>query len=354
MIAPLRLSTAVGPAEAGATLLDFLAGRFRYHDRPAWAARIAARAIRVDGQPAAPSTLLRAGMVVSYETLHREPDVDTAVEVLHETADLLFVAKPAGLPVHADGVFVRHTLVHALRARLGPHLQPAHRLDRETSGVLLVAKGKAAAKTAQLLFQRGEVEKRYLAIVRGRVSWSSIRLDAPLARDPASRVSIRRAPAAADTRDARPAVTEVSVLRRLRSSTLVAVVPRTGRTHQIRAHLAAAGHSLVGDVLYGRDDDVYLAWVRHVKGGGSADWPEGRDAPRHFLHACSLAIGSALGGGLVVEAPMPADMRDWIERDADGVDPSPPPSAAATAAVPGVHQPSTTWRRTPPATPAHA
>lgn len=300
--------------EASVVLLDFLAGRFRYHDRHTWEAKIASHEVCVDGRPASPWTRLQRGMVVSYETLHREPEVCTDIDILHETPTLLCVAKPAGLPVHADGVFVRNTLVQVLRTRLGAHLQPTHRLDRETSGVLVVAKSKATAKDVQMQFQRGEVEKAYIAIVRGLVRDDRVTIDGPIGRDQTSRITIRRAVVAADAADARTAHTEVRVLQRLASSTYVEVRPKTGRTHQIRAHLAAIGHSLVGDALYGRDDDSYLAWVQHVKAFGDPAWPAGRDAPRHFLHASAITLTTAEGERLTVEAPLPADMQAWIER----------------------------------------
>lgn len=314
-VAPLRLTTTIQAADAGLTLLDFLASRFRYHDRSTWEAKIGAHAIRIDGQPATPWTRLRRGMLLSYDAVHREPDVDVRFSVLHETPSLLFVDKPAGLPVHADGVFVRHTLVHVLRARYGPHVQPTHRLDRETSGVLVAAKDKAAAKVTQMQFQRGEVAKTYLAIVRGVVADDTLTITAPLGRDRRSSISIRRTAVDLGADDARAATTAVRVRLRLRTSTLVEVTPHSGRTHQIRAHLTSVGHSLVGDVLYGRDDDAYLAWVQHVKAGGDAGWPQGRDAPRHFLHAHTLTLTAPEGDRLEVSAPLPADMQAWVERE---------------------------------------
>ncbi|MEZ5962898.1 MAG: RluA family pseudouridine synthase [Planctomycetota bacterium] len=312
--APLRLTTRIQAADATTTLLDFLARRFRYHDRATWDTKIRTCQILVDGRPSQAWTRLQRGMVVTYETLHREPEVETEIPVLRETSNLLFVAKPAGLPVHADGTFVRHTLVHLLREQFGAHLQPAHRLDRETSGVLVLSKDRGTARAVQSQFQRGEVAKAYQAIVRGIVGADALTIDAPLGRDPGSRVSIRRAPVPASAADAQTALTEVRVLRRLHDSTLVEAVPRTGRTHQIRAHLASVGHSLVGDVLYGRDDDSYLAWVAHVKGGGESAWPQGRDAPRHFLHARTLKLTTADGEPLAVSAPLPADMQGWLQR----------------------------------------
>lgn len=300
--------------DAGGTLLDFLARRFRYHDRETWLAKVAEGAIRVDGRSVSPSHRLTLGMSVTYETEHREPDVCTEVPVLSERGELLLVDKPAGLPVHADGVFVRNTLVHVLRSRLGPEVYPLHRLDRETSGVLALATSRAAARALQPQFERGEVEKSYLAVVRGLVAGDRLTCTAPIGCDSSSKITIRRC-AGAHAAGAREARTEVNVRTRLATTTVVEAVPRTGRTHQIRVHLAAAGHPLVGDVLYGRTDAEYLAWVQHVKAGGDPGWPQGRDMPRHLLHARSLTLRGPDGERVEVEAPQPADFSSWIARD---------------------------------------
>jgi RluA family pseudouridine synthase len=307
----LLLMTRVPAAGDGTSLLDFLAGRFRYHDRAAWELRIARGDVKVDGRLASGWLRLRRGMRVSYESEHREPAVPTDIPVLFESAGVLCVDKPAGLPVHADGVFIRHTLVHLLRQR-GPHLagvQPAHRLDRETSGVLVLGKDKATARDLQRCFQAGSVAKRYLAVVRGSVGPDQLVLCGGLVPG-SGRIVLRREVVAEGS--GQPARTEARVLRRARSCTLLEVVPHSGRTHQIRAHLAAAGHPLVGEVLYGRTDDDYLAFVRHVKAGGDPAWPAGRDAPRHLLHAARVEIAAAQPP-LAVEAPMPADMQHHLD-----------------------------------------
>ncbi len=309
----LRLTTKIPAAVDGTALLDFLAGRFRYHDRVGWEARIARGDVRVDDAIVSPWLRLRRGVVVSYEAAHREPPVPTTIPVVFESPTLLVVDKPAGLPVHADGAFIENTLIAILRARLAIWLQPVHRLDRETSGVLILGKEKATATDLQQRFQRGEVRKTYVALVRGVMAADALTLTAPIGRAPESCITLRRAALLPDAVGAQSARTDVRVLRRGRTRTLLEVTPHSGRTHQIRAHLEGAGHSLVGDVLYGRDDDDYLAWVQHVKAGGEAAWPVGRDAPRHMLHAASVVLPAIEGVTRSFEAPMPPDMLAFLD-----------------------------------------
>jgi 23S rRNA pseudouridine1911/1915/1917 synthase len=308
----LRLASKVPAVSAGVPLLDYLTARFRYRDRAGWEGAIARGEVRVDGARVTPWLRLRRGAELSYEAPHREPAAPTAMPVLLDTPDVLAVDKPAGLPVVADGAFIRNTVVAILRQQRAAWLQPVHRLDRETSGVLILGKNKAAANALQGAFQRGEVRKTYLAVVRGVVASDALSLTDPIGRAPHSRIALRRAALPPASAGAQPAHTDVTVLRRGARATLLEVTPHTGRTHQIRAHLEAIGHPLVGDVLYGRSDDEYLAWVHHVKAGGAADWPAGRDAPRQMLHCARVEV-DCLGERLVITAPLPADLLAIVE-----------------------------------------
>jgi 23S rRNA pseudouridine1911/1915/1917 synthase len=316
------LQSRVPPQAQGLRLCEWLAGRFRYHDESEWRALIAQGRVQHNGAAAMPDALLQRGDLVAYRPMHEEPRANAAIDILHDEGSFAVVFKPAHLVSHADGAFVKNTFFRFLEQRYAergehPRLSLAHRLDRETSGLLLVAKTLAASRSLQRQFTAGQVAKEYLAVVHGVVAEDAFAIDGPIGRDPQSRISIRRAVLPAGTAGAQPARTEITVLQRLREFTLVRAVPRTGRTHQIRVHLEHRGHPIVGDKLYGRSDDDYLEWVHHVKGGGDASWNGRLGADRQLLHAGALAFAHPeTGAPLRFEAPMPEDMRAFLGRNA--------------------------------------
>lgn len=302
------------PASAdGTSLLDYLCSRFPYHPRARWLAEIAAGRLFVDGRLAAATTVVRGGGRLAYHKHHVEPEVDRDVRVLHEDAVLLAVHKPAHLPMHADGPFVRNTLVAILRQRCGPDLHPVHRLDRETSGLVLVARSLAARQHLQAQFAAGTVRKVYHAVVRGLVAADFV-VDLPIGHAIASRITLRRL-AGHEARDGRPATTRFGVLARGRQHTLLACRPETGRTHQIRAHLEAAGHPVLGDKLYGRADEDYLDFIARVKAGGDARAVPPGEPDRQLLHAAQLTfVHPGDGDARTLAAPTPHEFDAWLDR----------------------------------------
>jgi len=204
-------------------------------------------------------------------------------EIIHEDDELLVINKPADLVCHPTKGDEYSSLISRVRLQLGPHAKPrlVNRLDRETSGVTVVAKTLEAAGALGRLWETRAVEKEYLAIVHGHVREEQGLIEAPTGKDEHSHVAIKDCVRA----DGTPAQTEFQVLRRFGRRapltsflspldgerganrlgegpyTLLSVVPRTGRKHQIRIHLAHIGHPIVGDKLYGGDEDLYLALV---------------------------------------------------------------------------------------------
>ena len=306
------LHSKVPAAADGRTIVAWLAERFRYCTEGEWAAHVAAGRVHVDGAVVTPTSTVRAGHTVAF---FPPPAAGTAADVpiLFADDDLLVVDKPPHRVVQTVGAFAHATFLPALAARFPPapgtaRLEPVHRLDRETSGVLLIARSLAATRALQRQFEAGLVDKHYLAVVHGTLATDTLTIDAPIGLAPHSAIAARRAVVAAGTRGARAARTEVVVERRFAAHTLLRVTPRTGRTHQIRVHLEHVGHPLVGDKLYGQDDASYLAWVAHLKADGDPRTRDGAPVVRQLLHAAALRCQHPrTGDPLDLKAPLPAD-----------------------------------------------
>lgn len=253
-----------------------------------------------------------------------------SVPIVAEAPDWLLVDKPPYLLVHPTKPGGPVTLFDLLRGLLafelanGGQVSLVHRLDRETSGLLLVAKTAAAARHFGLAMMRGDsFRKEYLAVVHGWPAWEEQTLDAPLLRAGSvgpSRVWLRRMVHP----DGEPARTRFTVERRFTRGarggrfTLLRVVPETGRLHQIRVHAAALGHPLVGDKIYGPDEGLYLEFI-------ATGWTPALEGilllPRHALHAASLGFTDPRGVARHGTAPLPADLLAFL---GNGTDPTKP------------------------------
>ncbi|MFN0009636.1 MAG: RluA family pseudouridine synthase [Planctomycetota bacterium] len=239
--------------------------------------------------------------------------------VLYEDEGILAVDKPPFVAVHPGGRHLVDTLIQRVHARYGagfelerggaPRL--CHRLDRETSGVVLVGLQPAAHAHVMGQFERREIEKEYLAIVRGEPAADSGVIDYPLATARASKVEIKMAVVA----DGQPSRTDWRVLERHGRFAVLSCTPITGRQHQIRVHLAAIGHPVVGDKLYGPDEDLF---EKHLDGLLTREDRRALGMDRHALHNHRVAFVSPASGERVeVRSPMPPDMASFLASVSD-------------------------------------
>ncbi len=215
-----------------------------------------------------------------------EPDVPRTYRVIFEDAFMLALDKPSGLPVHSTARFFKNTLAAVLRERYPAGQVPsmAHRLDRETSGIMLFGRSKAAGTALKEAFRHRQVKKRYLAIVHGWAPDQGV-VDRPLGPDMESGIRIKMSVTVAG--QGMPSVTRFRTLERRGPFSLVEAFPETGRQHQIRVHLAAAGHPLVGDKLYGQDP---ATWLEYIETGMTPPLMERLLLPRHALHASMITF----------------------------------------------------------------
>jgi 23S rRNA pseudouridine1911/1915/1917 synthase len=254
-------------------VLDWLCERYRHSDRATWGARLAAGELSLDDATAAAGDRLRPGQRLAWRRPPwQEPEVPLGFAVLHHDAHLLAVAKPRGLPCLPNGGFLEHTLLHEVRRRF-PAAVPLHRLGRGTSGLVLFALSARAQRRVADDWRSGRVEKVYLALVVGRPAREVFTIEQPIGPVPHPRLGTVHAAASGG----RPALSHVRVLGPRAGGTLVAVTIPTGRPHQIRIHLAAAGHPLAGERLY-------------VAGGGVRDQPALPGEGGYWLHAWRLSL----------------------------------------------------------------
>ncbi len=315
----------VEPEAAGRRLDSFLGDRLPECSRSYAAELIAAGRVEVDGRPRKPSYRLKVGECVVGSLPAPRPSAfrpePIALDILYEDESLLVLCKPPGMVVHPAPGHDSGTLVHGLLhhcpalGALAGERRPGivHRLDKETSGALVAAKDARSLERLAAQFKRRSVEKRYLVLVHGVPPGTQGVIRLPIGRDPLDRkkMSVR-------SRKPRPAETAWSIRRCWDGETsLLEVRLVTGRTHQIRVHLSAVGHPVVGDPVYGRR-----------RGSKAASGPFGAilsSAPRQMLHAFRIGFDHPeTGERLAFECPLPADMSGLIARL----------EAAASAAVP--------------------
>ncbi len=321
-----RLRLVVAPGEAQLRLDHFLARRCPWRSRTKIEELIQRGQVELTGRVARPARRVHAGetIVVHLPRPKREVDLHSLaapleLPILHEDHDLLAVDKPAGIPVHPGGRLLEDTVITRLHRRFGvgapgfdaetgivPKL--CHRLDLETSGVLLIAKSDIVAAEMNRQMRTREVVKEYLALVHGVVREETFLIDGPLGDHPSSLVSNRRAVLPGGN----PSKTGVTVERRFTDFTLVRCRLFTGRRHQIRCHLHHAGYPIVGDKLYGLDEGYFLAYYEERLD----DTMRARLLlTRQALHAARLVVTHPRSRApLEITAPLPAEIASFMAK----------------------------------------
>ena len=289
---PLR----VPPDAAGERVDVFVAGRLG--SRAQAQRRIAAGAVRLDGVAVRKNDRLRGGETLEILDGPAPPAGDRVVDdtlvIVYEDRDLIVVDKPAGVVVHPAGPHRSGTLSQLLAGRGAAGGEPwrpgiVHRLDRDTSGLIVVAKGEQAHRRLKAALEARRIVREYLALVQGRPPARSGTIDAPIGRD--RRVRTRRS---IDTERPREARTHFELVEALPDATLLRVRLETGRTHQIRAHFHAIGHPVCGDREYGGAARLGLE--------------------RQFLHAAHLELEQPFSGApLALDSPLPHDLARALE-----------------------------------------
>lgn len=301
--------TQIGPEHAGTRLDIYLASQFEGWSRARLQRLIENEDVLVNGKISKPSYKLREHDEIEVELIAPPADFFTPenipLEIVYEDDVLLVVNKPAGLVVHPAAGAPSGTLANALAYHFqqlpGSDVRPGivHRLDRDTSGLLVVAKTEAALENLSDQFRDRTVFKSYIALVHGRMAANSGKIDQPLARDPSNRTRM------AVVRGGRNALTLYRVRRSFERFTLLDVELKTGRTHQIRVHLAWLKHPVVGDETYGggRDNTIQDPQLR----------ARVRNLKRQFLHAEKLGFNHpATKEFMKFESPLPAELSDFL------------------------------------------
>jgi 23S rRNA pseudouridine1911/1915/1917 synthase len=284
----------LGGEASGATVLGWLAARHCHSSEAVWRERIAAGEVRVDGAVAAADDGLRPGQSLAWRRPPwEEPAVPLGFAVLFRDDALLAVAKPRGLPSLPNGGFLEHTLLHRVRLR-HPEAVPMHRLGRGTSGLLLFARTPEARRAVASEWRAGRVEKTYRALVSGVPRERRFAVDAPIGLVEHPRLGRVHAAKAAG----RPSLSHVELLAEQGDRSILSVRIATGRPHQIRIHLAFAGHPLAGDPLY-------------VTGGVPGPEPGLPGDGGYRLHAERLVLAHpTTQARLELECPPPFQLRD--------------------------------------------
>jgi len=302
----MKVSSKVPAAYDKALLVDYLAARFTYQSAEAWRRLVQEGKVSCNGQNCDGTTAVASGDVVTCMLpAFAAPKANYDYTIVYEDEWLLGIDKPAGLRVHSQGRFMTANLIYHIRHRHQPNypeVNLVNRLDADTSGLVLLARTPDVLRRMMHQFAQGSVEKHYLTVVNGCPSPACGTIDLPIGPLPDTRVPRF----GIDLVAGKPAVTHYALIRVLDDRfSLLHLRPETGRTHQLRVHLASIGHPIAGDALYTMNDDDYLAWRRNP--------PSRPGLLRQALHCRQLGfLHPVHNTWLTMAAPLAADIERFI------------------------------------------
>lgn len=295
---------------SGQRIDRYLASRYSYLSRVEWQREISRGKILINGSVLnRHDRKTRTGDVIFYTGRDAvEPEVDANYSILYEDDYLIGINKPANLPVHPAGIFYHNTLISFMQKRMGVKLHPLHRLDRETSGIIVISKDPGIARKFQERFS--SVKKSYLAIVHGVPREKTFTVDMPMEPDKSALLKHKKAAFRGASIEAR---TKFITTYSNNGFSLVEAIPYTGRQHQIRVHLKWAGHPILGDRMYGIDETLDSDFFRRGPGADSAArlgfW-------RSALHAQSILFHHPVTEERIsISAPVPEDMSSFMRKE---------------------------------------
>ncbi len=301
------LGPELGPEAENRRLDDFLGKSFPFRSRTEWKSLCNSGQVLVNTQIARATRRLKCGdLLAVFHPQGAEPVVDDQLRFIIEDRGILAIEKPANLPMHESGFYRRNTFVALLHASFGKEWSPVHRLDRETSGIVICAATQDLRRALSEAFLSRDVKKSYQAILAGSPTWDDIHVDQPLGKT--TSFAIPHKQIAGDGEEAR---TDFFVRERALDAALVEVRPLSGRGNQIRVHAAWLGHHIIGDKVYHQDKRVCEAYKER---GNTLDVQQLAGHTRHALHAAAIAFTHPEGGNFLCQSPLPQDLYQLWQR----------------------------------------
>jgi RluA family pseudouridine synthase len=289
----------------GMTIDEYYCKRFPYKTRDVWLASMAEGRIMINGRQIEPTHVIRANDILdSFVKNIIEPPINPEWQSIYEDDDLEIINKPGHLAVHPTGRFYKHSYVQ-LMAESHPNrkIYLLHRLDVETSGILIVGKTNRLAVAFLKMFTAKEVHKKYMAIVKGHFPAEGIIVDQPIGQTRDSSISVKMA---VNGKDAKEATSKFELIEHRSDCSLIRCIPITGRTNQLRVHLEHVGFPILGDKVYCNDDSIFISYHEN---GETPELKEKLILNRQALHAYQVSFLHPFKNELMTfEAPFPSDI----------------------------------------------